>query len=264
MTLLAFLLFTLSTISTGLAYTYTQKLETPTGFFWDRISSENAAPFYRWYNEDWGWNHQCPTGIWINSAQLSIRAYDVDVPSEVDQIYLDGDYFGDLGGSSTSWSLTTFNIPYSYLTDGWLGVWMDIDATSSWMQWGVTLDYSELSVEYSYLMQIDIKPGSWPNSFNIKQKGVLPVAVLTTDSFDATTLDPVTVHANGVSPLKWSEEDVDNDGDVDLILHYNSQEIAATLVGEDGDSVPCYITGFTVDGLEYKGADQLRILKKGK
>jgi len=42
-------------------------------------------------------------------------------------------------------------------------------------------------------VDIDIKPGSDPNSINLKSKGVVPVAVLTTDGFDASTVDPETV-----------------------------------------------------------------------
>ena len=40
---------------------------------------------------------------------------------------------------------------------------------------------------------IDIKPGSFPNSINPKNKGVIPVAILTTATFDATTVDPLSV-----------------------------------------------------------------------
>ena len=35
---------------------------------------------------------------------------------------------------------------------------------------------------------IDIKPGSFPNSINIKSKGVIPVAVLSTTDFDASSV----------------------------------------------------------------------------
>jgi hypothetical protein len=41
--------------------------------------------------------------------------------------------------------------------------------------------------------EIDIKPGSFPNSINPRSKGVIPVAILTTDTFDATTVDPLSV-----------------------------------------------------------------------
>jgi hypothetical protein len=37
---------------------------------------------------------------------------------------------------------------------------------------------------------IDIKPGGFPNSVNPKSNGMIPVAILTTATFDATTVDP--------------------------------------------------------------------------
>ena len=40
---------------------------------------------------------------------------------------------------------------------------------------------------------IDIKPGSFPNSINLCTGGAVPVAIFSTDDFDATTVDPNTV-----------------------------------------------------------------------
>src|SRR5207248_3131225 len=40
---------------------------------------------------------------------------------------------------------------------------------------------------------IDIQPGISPNLINLKSKGVIPLAILTTATFDATTVDPSTV-----------------------------------------------------------------------
>ena len=49
------------------------------------------------------------------------------------------------------------------------------------------------SLPTTITVAIDIKPGSFPNSINPKSRGVIPVAILTTDSFDATTVDSTTV-----------------------------------------------------------------------
>ena len=43
------------------------------------------------------------------------------------------------------------------------------------------------------IVSVDIKPGSHINRINTRSKGVIPVAILTTDSFDATTVDVSTV-----------------------------------------------------------------------
>src|SRR2546426_1498009 len=43
------------------------------------------------------------------------------------------------------------------------------------------------------LISIDIKPGSFPNTINPRSGGIIRVAVLTTDAFDAATVDPSTI-----------------------------------------------------------------------
>lgn len=43
------------------------------------------------------------------------------------------------------------------------------------------------------IVDIDTKPGSYPNSVNPKRKGVIPVDILTTEEFDATAVDPLSV-----------------------------------------------------------------------
>ena len=42
-------------------------------------------------------------------------------------------------------------------------------------------------------VDIDIKPGSFPNSINTKSMGKVPVAILGTEDFDVMTVDPYTV-----------------------------------------------------------------------
>jgi len=105
---------------------------------------------------------------------------------------------------------------------------------------------------------IDIKPGSDPNSINLKSKGVVPVAVLTTDLFDAATVDPDTVQLEGVDAVKWTMDDVDGDGDLDLLLHFSTQELAVVL---DTFSTEATLTGETNDGEAFSGMDSVRIVK---
>jgi len=108
-------------------------------------------------------------------------------------------------------------------------------------------------------VEIDIKPGSDPNSINLKSRGVVPVAVLTTDDFDATTVDPVTVMFAGASPLRWAMEDVDDDGDEDLLFHFKTQELEL-----NGDSTEATLTGSTYSGQSIQGTDTVNIVPKGK
>lgn len=108
-------------------------------------------------------------------------------------------------------------------------------------------------------VDIDIKPGSYPNSINLKSKGVVPVAVLTSPDFDAATVDPDTVEFAGAAPLRWTWEDVDNDGDVDLLFHFKTQELNL-----DENSTEATLTGETLTGDEIEGTDEVRIVPREK
>jgi hypothetical protein len=115
-------------------------------------------------------------------------------------------------------------------------------------------------------VNVDIKPGSCPNPINLKGGGVLPVAICGTDEFDVTTIDPGTIlltregYEEGVSPLRWSYEDVatpytgeeecgchdlDGDGIMDLTLKFDKKEVVNTLELEnvEGETIPLILTG---------------------
>ena len=110
-------------------------------------------------------------------------------------------------------------------------------------------------------VNIDIKPGSYPNSINPNNKGVIPVAILTTDSFDASTVDASTVKfgPNEASALRSAMEDVDDDGDLDMILHFRTQE-TGIIVGD----TEAILTGETYSDQKIEGTDSVRVLKTGK
>jgi beta-glucanase (GH16 family) len=82
--------------------------------------------------------------------------------------------------------------------------------------------------------------------------GVIAVILLTTDSFDATTVDHSTVmlgdayetHVDKKTGEPWRhEEDADGDGDTDLVFHFRFDETGLSC---DPEIVP--FTGWTFDG----------------
>ncbi|MBI3780157.1 MAG: hypothetical protein HY278_03735 [candidate division NC10 bacterium] len=104
---------------------------------------------------------------------------------------------------------------------------------------------------------IDITPGSFPNSINPRSLGVVPVAILTTGTFDATTVDPNTVRfgrtGTEAAPVHFALQDVDGDGDIDLILQFNTQD-TGIVCGETSAS----LTGQTFGGQAVEGSDSIR------
>ena len=123
-------------------------------------------------------------------------------------------------------------------------------------------------------VSVDIKPMSWPNPLNVNSKGVLPVAILGTEDFDVTQIDPATILLEGVAPLRWALEDVGAaddplagpDGFTDLSLKFAAQEIVAALGDvNDGDVVVLHLTGNLKEefgGTPIEGEDVVRIIKK--
>jgi hypothetical protein len=107
------------------------------------------------------------------------------------------------------------------------------------------------------VVDIDIKPGSFPNSINPGSRGRIPVAILTTPAFDATAVDPTTVRfgATGAEApaLQAALEDVDGDGDTDLVLHFDTQA-----AGLRCGTTSAFVTGTTVGGQAFEGSDSVR------
>jgi hypothetical protein len=111
---------------------------------------------------------------------------------------------------------------------------------------------------------IDIKPGSDQNPINPRSRGVIPVAILTTSvadgdqvDFDATTVDPLSVEFGPDGAMaahgRGHIEDADDDGDMDLILHFRTQE-----TGLECGSTEANLTGETYEGQAIMGSDSIQ------
>jgi hypothetical protein len=128
-------------------------------------------------------------------------------------------------------------------------------ATANEAGGSVSILINNTSVEIA--VKIDIKPGSFPNSINPRSNGVIPVAVLTTDTFDASAVDPTTVFFGAIgseaAPAHSALEDVDGDGNTDLILHFRTQDTGIVC-----GSTSASLTGNTLSGQAIEGSDSIR------
>ena len=135
--------------------------------------------------------------------------------------------------------------------------------STSYSDWTIEFDITEADIAsfdcppLIIEVEIDIKPGSYPNSINLNSKGVVPVAVLTTDDFDPYDVDPGTILFAGASPVRWTMEDVDGDSDTDLLFHFKTQELDL-----NEDSTDATLTGETLDGTPIEGTDTVNIVPK--
>ena len=113
-------------------------------------------------------------------------------------------------------------------------------------------------------ISIDINPGSRDNPMNCRSRnGVLPVAVLSTPLFHASTIDANTVrfgplgaqeaHLDQGGNAQLHIEDVNGDSFEDLIFHFRFADAGLTC-----DSLEATLTGLTSDHVYVVGTDSIR------
>lgn len=90
----------------------------------------------------------------------------------------------------------------------------------------ITVD-GDVTADVCLAVSIDVKPGSDTNPVNRRSQGRLPVAVLSTSSFDATEFADADLRLEGVSAVHVAVEDVDGDGLDDLICHFRIPQLLA-------------------------------------
>jgi hypothetical protein len=113
------------------------------------------------------------------------------------------------------------------------------------------------AIEFALRVTIDIRPGADPTaSINPKSNGVIPVAVLTTETFDATVIDPATVRfgktGTEAGSVQSALSDVNKDGRLDMVLHFHTQ--ATGIACGDTSAV---LMGSTFSDLPFVGQDAI-------
>jgi hypothetical protein len=284
-----------------------------------------------------GGSHYTPFGGWVNILKTGNLIYEMGLVGDTKEVQRVQDaidyierHWDDAGGCGTGWQdhrQAMFTMMKGFESLGIELIDLDDDGESEhdWFEevarhlietqqddgrwlgdcWGgetLSTAWALLTLEkaverFEIEIPVDIKPQSCPNPFQVKKKGVLPVAILGTEEFDVGEVDPASVRLVNlvdpgnsdlhVAPLRWSIEDVatpyepftgkqgaydcnefGSDGYSDLTLKFEAQEVVAVL-GEvhDGDVLVLQLIGNLQEefgSTPIIGEDVIRILKKAK
>jgi hypothetical protein len=277
-----------------------------------------------WYDPYWSWVNILKTGNLL--YEMHLVGDTAATPRVQDAIDYIERHWGDPGGCGTGWTdhrQAMFTMMKGFEALGITAIDLDGDGVAEhcwfnevaqhlvdtqnadgswpWDCWGdqiLSTAWALLTLERAVPprpVPVDIKPQSCPNPLNVKDKGVVPVAILGTEGFDVSQIDPASVELEGVSPLTWAWEDVaepfepfvgkedcfadcwawmcdeayPGDGYMDLTLKFDAQEVIAALGAvEDGDCLVLQLTGSLAGGGcgggAFVGEDVVWIKKKGK
>ena len=127
-----------------------------------------------------------------------------------------------------------------------------------------------LTVSNRNKVEIDIKPGAFPNTINLGSNGKIPLAIISSVDFSAPTeIDPstitladadVAVKGKSLDPI-ISIDDVNGDGLPDLIVHIDTKGLQVT--GTDGVKAIMHAEGYPDEDdviPNFKGEDSIRIV----
>jgi parallel beta-helix repeat protein len=144
---------------------------------------------------------------------------------------------------------------------------------------GNTSEFSAaMPIEQGFMVEIDIKPGSDSNPVNLNSNGVITVAILADANFDPSCVQVDTVVFAGAYAIQHAFEDVDADGDLDLVMHFriedtNLDEIYQQLLEDDQNAdgvldsthqeVQAWLFGQAGDEL-FAGVDDMDVFLSGK
>lgn len=152
-------------------------------------------------------------------------------------------YYGSLGAMQFPVANQELTVLGSYLGRPYNSLWLSFDS--------ITTELTTQTIE----AVIDIKPGSDINPINLKSRGLVPVAILTTDDLDALTVDPNSLIFAGAEVVKWVVQDINGDGKNDILLHFRTADLSAL----SSDSTEAVLTGATIDSTPIIGKDSVKI-----
>jgi hypothetical protein len=159
------------------------------------------------------------------------------------------------------------------------GAWVDrtssVDTVNDVIYATVT-SFSPFAIfEATQQVEIDVKP----DAINLANNGRIAVTIFTTADFDATQVDVGTVVFAGAHAVSSALQDVDGDGDLDMVLQFNTQDTSLKAIYEqllvnDADldgvldstrqAAEVHLTGDTVTDQSFEGYDSVNLFLSGK
>jgi len=156
----------------------------------------------------------------------------------------------------------------------------DLDGNPRIVNSVVDMGAYELQVSI-IIVEIDVKPGSFPSSVNLKSKGLTPIAIHTTDDFDAIDVVPMSVRLGDcdptLEPVKYELYDCDEfpnpdygdpefpnapemigDSDLDWIFYFETKALICL-----GNVTDVTLIGITVEGIHFEGTSDISFVKQG-
>ena len=119
---------------------------------------------------------------------------------------------------------------------------------------------------------VDIKPGGFPNSWNCGSTSAIPVAVLSTNTFDATKINVSTVRFGKIGTFGTGDVktkggnamDVNGDGKLDMVFHFSFPltgfKCSDIPSGQQSVTLQGLLTGQTTGGTSFAGSDSIRLV----
>lgn len=109
-------------------------------------------------------------------------------------------------------------------------------------------------------VEVDIRPFSVKNPFNVESCGKLPVAIMGSAELDVSLIDLASLKLATIAPVGHFAFDIQGDGEMDLVLLFQDRAVAALVPdGMDGEVVGLTLTGALVDGTLITGADSITL-----